>query len=80
MLYELLALPYAGAILAVVAFLVVLAVLWFLLPFSVFGIKPILRDIRRTQKQILDELRARNESPGGERIEPPPPAYHSPED
>jgi hypothetical protein len=43
-----------------VLFLIALAVLWFLLPFALFGTKPLLRDLlsetRRTNA-LLDELR-----------------------
>ena len=39
---------------AVGLFLLMLLLLWFLLPFSVFGVKPLLRKILWTQKGILD--------------------------
>lgn len=46
-------------------FLVILAVLWFLLPFAVFGTKPILQkmlsEIQLTN-QILDDIRASPDS------------------
>ena len=35
-------------------FLLMMLLLWFLLPFSVFGIKPLLRKILWTQEGILD--------------------------
>jgi|TARA_Y100000296_G_scaffold69156_1_gene82795 hypothetical protein len=35
-------------------FLLMMLLLWFLLPFSVFGIKPLLRKILWTQKRVLD--------------------------
>ena len=39
-------------------FLLVLAILWFLLPFAVFGTKAILKDILAELKDILAELKA----------------------
>lgn len=55
---------FAGGVgLVVVIFLVVLAILWFLLPFAVFGIKDLLKVLvselrasRAVQMQILAEL------------------------
>ena len=45
-----------GSIGLVAILLVVLIVLWILLPFAIFGTKPILRDILIEQKQIRTHL------------------------
>lgn len=45
-----------GATLLVVMFLIVLAVLWGLLPFAVFGIKDVVRDATREQKRTNELL------------------------
>ena len=50
----------SGIYLLIAVFLIVLAILWFLLPFAVFGIKDILKDIRYTQGKILNELQRIN--------------------
>ena len=49
-----------GIFTIVILFLVVLAILWFLLPFAVFGTKDILREILYTQGRILEELQRVN--------------------
>ena len=41
---------------AVFVFLIVLAILWFCLPFAVFGLKPLLREILAEQKQTNRNL------------------------
>ena len=51
------------AILAIVVFLIVLTIAWIILPFALFGIKPILRE-------ILDELRNSNDVRGRGQHEP----------
>jgi hypothetical protein len=44
----------------VVGFLIILAIAWTLLPFAMFGIKPLLRDLiaeTRQTNRLLEELR-----------------------
>jgi hypothetical protein len=43
--------------LGVIFFLIVLAILWFVLPFAIFGMKPILRKQIENQYLIVNELR-----------------------
>ena len=50
-----------GTITVITLFLVLLAILWFCLPFAVFGTKRLLRDILTTQRKILKELQAQSE-------------------
>ena len=45
--------------LIVVIFLVVLAILWFCLPFAIFGTKPRLDEQTKLLREILAELKAR---------------------
>lgn len=48
---------FAGAVgLLVVAFLLVLALLWFLLPFAVFGIKDLLQELIRETRATRELL------------------------
>lgn len=49
-----------GAGAAVAVLLIVLAVLWLVLPFAVFGVKGLLRDNLDAQEAILNELREMN--------------------
>ena len=54
-----------GFTLIVVIFLLILAILWFILPFAIFGTKPILReilDLQREQTELLEELVAQTSS------------------
>jgi len=48
----------------------VLAVLWILVPFAIFGIKPVLQDILRELRKANAIAEART-SPGSVRPEPP---------
>ncbi|MGE0093753.1 MAG: hypothetical protein AB7M05_20355 [Alphaproteobacteria bacterium] len=61
--------PWAALLLAIFLFLV--AVLWFLLPFAVFGIKGRLNNLIERQDQIIRELRqmrvAENKDEGNRR-------------
>ncbi len=45
------------AVLLLVIFLIIVAVLWFLLPFAVFGIKGRLNNLIERQDEIIRELR-----------------------
>ena len=47
---------YGLLMLALIGFLIVLAVLWFLLPFAVFGIKDRLDTLIRQNRQLLERL------------------------
>lgn len=49
-----------GVFIAIMVFLALLAILWFLLPFAVFGTKPLLQEILKTQKAILAQLNESN--------------------
>jgi hypothetical protein len=49
--------------LIVAIFLVVLAILWFCLPFAIFGTKPRLDEQTKLLREILAELKA--QGPGG---------------
>jgi len=46
-----------GLFLIGAVFLIALAILWFCLPFAVFGSKPLLRNILSVQTKILAELK-----------------------
>lgn len=46
--------------LIVIIFLIVLAILWFLLPFAVFGIKTKIDESNQLSKEILTELKYLN--------------------
>lgn len=46
--------------LIVIIFLIVLAILWFLLPFAVFGIKTRIDESNQLSKEILIELKYLN--------------------
>ena len=48
----------AAGITAIIIFLLLLAILWFVMPFAIFGTKPILRKKLETENAILIELRA----------------------
>jgi hypothetical protein len=54
---ELAAFMGAGGVLVIGIFLLVVVILWFLLPFSVFGIKPKLDEIIELQEAMLREMR-----------------------
>ncbi len=54
----------------VALFLLVLAILWFFLPFAVFGTKAILKDILQRQAEILAELRAIRRAGDGDNGDP----------
>ena len=45
----------------VIGFFMIVGVFWFLLPFAVFGIKPILKDIASQQKELLKAQEETNE-------------------
>jgi uncharacterized membrane protein len=51
-----------GLGLIVFVFLVVLAILWFCLPFAIFGTKPRLDEQTKLLREILAELKARKPS------------------
>jgi len=57
---ELLGIPVA----LILGFLFLLFILWFFLPFAVFGIKPILKEILQEQKRIRIQLEKRNDGGG----------------
>lgn len=64
-----------------VLFLLVLAILWFLLPFAVFGIKDLLKELirelkasRSVQMQVLAEIQAASVPPGAKGVSVSPPA------
>nr|MBF0684268.1 hypothetical protein [Pseudomonas sp.] len=44
--------------LLVIIFLIITAVLWFLLPFAVFGVKDLLKDLLKEQKRTNAMLQA----------------------
>jgi hypothetical protein len=50
-----------AVILVLIIFLIILAILWFLLPFAVFGAKDLLRELIKEQK-ITNELLANKTS------------------
>ena len=50
---------FVGFGLIVGIFLVVLAILWFCLPFAIFGTKPRLDEQTKLLREILTELKAR---------------------
>jgi len=52
-----------GLGLVIFAFLVILVILWFCLPFAIFGIKPRIDEQTKLMREILNELKARR--PGG---------------
>jgi hypothetical protein len=60
---------------AFIAFLIILGIAWTLLPFAMFGMKPLLRDLiaetRRTNR-LLEELRAstQRQTPALDRQDP----------
>lgn len=59
-----------GAVMSVlvfcaVVFLIVLALLWFLLPFAVFGIKERMDRAEKVQNEILQELKQINNNKSG---------------
>lgn len=66
----------AGLSLAIVIFGAVLAILWILVPFAVFGIKPLLRQVvaqlERIERQNIDAIAALREL----RATPPPVVIH----
>lgn len=53
---------FGGAGGLIIVFLILMAVLWFLLPFAVFGVKGLLRDILAREKAIETELKLLNSS------------------
>ncbi len=54
---------FSGGVGLIIIFLFVLGILWFLLPFAVFGIKDRLEAINETNRLILKELkRSRNKA------------------
>lgn len=62
---------FGGLSIILFLFLLVLAILWFLLPFAVFSIKARVEQSTRIQKGILMELKAIREH-GGLRTPPKP--------
>ena len=60
-----------GAYLALVVLCVVIAALWILLPFAVFGMKDLLRDVLKEQRRT-NELLHKMLPPGSEPKPPPP--------
>lgn len=66
-----------GIGLVVVLFLFVLALLWFLLPFAVFGIKDLLKELireTRATREVLQAARTEAAAAMGPRQAPPPPS------
>lgn len=61
-----------GASVVVVLFLIVLAVLWGLLPFAVFGIKDVVRDATREQKRTNELLQQVLAEQKRAHVAPPP--------
>jgi len=49
------------AVFVVVAFAIVTALLWMLLPFAVFGVKAYLKESNKIQTEMLNTLKSMNE-------------------
>lgn len=73
--------PFGGAYILFVVFLVVLAIVWILLPFAIFGIKPkldaLVHQMRQSNErlnEIAELLHARNVTELPAHVDSPPSA------